>query len=237
MLYAIGDLHLSLRADKPMDVFGTAWDHYENRLRDGFSQLREDDVCVICGDISWGMNLADCREDFRFIHELPGRKIILKGNHDYWWTTATKAYGLCRAEGFTTLDFLHNNSYVVGDIAVCGTRGWFFEEEKGGEHDKKIMNRELMRLEASLKSAPDGLEKVCFLHYPPLYRDYRCEEMMAMLHAYGVRYCYYGHIHGPGQRFAVKGETEGIVFRMVSADYVEFRPVPVKLAGEETEDL
>lgn len=228
MLYAIGDLHLSLSSDKPMDVFGTAWDHYVSRLQEGFSGLTDEDTTVICGDISWGMNLEESKEDFRFVHELPGRKIILKGNHDYWWTTATKAYQLCKKNELTTLDFLNNNSYVVGNLVVCGTRGWFFEEEKGGEHDKKIMARELMRLEASLKSAPEGLEKVCFLHYPPIYRDYRCQEMLEILQSYGVKRCYYGHIHGPGHRFATRGEVDGIDFRMVSADFIGFRPVPVE---------
>jgi len=211
-----------------MDVFGTAWDHYVSRLQEGFSGLTDEDTTVICGDISWGMNLEESKEDFRFVHELPGRKIILKGNHDYWWTTATKAYQLCKKNELTTLDFLNNNSYVVGNLVVCGTRGWFFEEEKGGEHDKKIMARELMRLEASLKSAPEGLEKVCFLHYPPIYRDYRCQEMLEILQSYGVKRCYYGHIHGPGHRFATRGEVDGIDFRMVSADFIGFRPVPVE---------
>ena len=227
MLYAIGDLHLSIGSDKPMHVFGAAWENYENRIIDGFSALQHEDVCVICGDISWGMSLQESVEDFKFIDRLGGRKIILKGNHDYWWTTASKARHMCAEHGLTTIDFLNNNAFRVGEIAICGTRGWFYEEEKGDGHDKKIMQRELMRLETSLKAAGDCAERICFLHYPPVYKDYECREMLDLLNAYGVRRCFYGHIHGPGLRCAVQGGYKGIGFRMVSADYVGFKPVKI----------
>ena len=215
MLYAIGDLHLSIGSDKPMQVFGAAWDDYENRTVAGFSTLQPDDVCVLCGDISWGMSLEESVEDFKFIDRLNGKKIVLKGNHDYWWTTAAKARRMCADNGLTTIDFLHNNCFRVGDIAICGTRGWFYEEEKGSAHDRKIMLRELMRLETSLKAGEDSRERICFLHYPPVYKDYVCPEMLALLKKYGVRRCYYGHIHGPGLRSAIQGPYEGICFRMV----------------------
>ena len=227
MLYAIGDLHLSTGADKPMQVFGAAWDDYENRIIAGFSALGPEDVCVICGDISWGMSLQESVSDFRFIDRLGGKKIILKGNHDYWWTTATKARKMCVENNLTTIDFLNNNCFKYGALALCGTRGWFYEEEKGGAHDKKIMQRELMRLETSLKAGSDCAERLCFLHYPPVFKDYECREMLDLMRDYGVRRCFYGHIHGPGLRCAVQGEYAGIRFRMVSADYLGFAPVQI----------
>jgi len=225
-LYAIGDLHLSLSADKPMDVFGGRWENYMGKLTDGFSALGAEDVTVLCGDISWGMNLNESLADFQFIHALPGKKLILKGNHDYWWTTASKAHQLWDAHGIDSIALLHNNCHFYDDIAICGTRGWFYEEETGSEHDQKIMNREVMRLEASLKAAGDR-EKLCFLHYPPRYRDYVCREIVEVMTAYGVRRCFYGHIHGPGMRLAVEGLIEGIEYTMVSADAVQFSPYRV----------
>ena len=224
MLYAIGDLHLSLTANKPMDKF-PGWESYVQRLTDGFGALNDGDVTVICGDLTWGMNLDESLEDFLFIDRLPGRKIILKGNHDYWWATATKTRKFFDANGIKTIDILHNNCYFYGETALCGTRGWFYEEETGGEHDKKVMSRELIRLETSLRAAGDCAEKFCFLHYPPRYNDYVCREITALLAKYGVRRCYYGHIHGPGRRFAVEGEVGGVEYHMVSADHLGFRPM------------
>lgn len=207
-----------------MDVFH-GWDNYVQRLSDGFSALREDDLCVICGDLTWGMSLEQCREDFLFIDRLPGKKIILKGNHDYWWATATKTKKFFEVNDIKTIDILHNNCFFYKNIAICGTRGWFYEEETHGEHDKKVMNRELMRLETSLKAAEGFGTKYCFLHYPPRYNDYICHEVIALLDKYGVERCYYGHIHGPGRRFAIEGNVGGIVYTMVSADHLEFKPI------------
>ena len=172
-LYAIGDLHLSLGADKPMDVFGGRWINYVDKLVEGFSQLTDGDTTVLCGDLTWGMSLESAREDFLFIDRLPGRKIVLKGNHDYWWSTAAKAKRFFAENGIDTIDILYNNSILYGDTALCGTRGWFYEEERGTEHDRKIMLREIGRLEASLKAAGDR-EKIAFLHYPPKYLNYEC---------------------------------------------------------------
>ncbi len=226
-LYAIGDLHLSLGAEKPMDVFGGRWENYIEKLKNGFSVLTNDDTCVICGDITWGMSLDDCLDDFRFINAVPGRKIILKGNHDYWWTTASKAYKFFEANGISTIDILHNNCYFFGSTAICGTRGWFYEEETHGEHDRKIMLREVMRLETSLKAADGADEKLCFFHYPPRFGSYVCEEIIDLMDKYGVKRCWYGHIHGPGHRIAVTGNVGGIEYNMVSADFVDFRPVKI----------
>ena len=225
-LYAIGDLHLSLCVDKPMDVFGGRWEQYVEKLLEGFSGLQADDMTVLCGDITWGMNFAECLADFQFIHALPGKKLILKGNHDYWWCTATKAKQFFDAHGIDSIDLLHNNCHFYGDTAICGTRGWFYEEETGKAHDQKIMAREVMRLETSLKAAGDR-EKLCFLHYPPRYKDYVCREIVELLAAYGVKRCFYGHIHGPGMRLAVEGVVEGVEYQMVSADALRFIPYKV----------
>ena len=223
-LYAIGDTHLSFGCAKPMDVFGGRWENYVEKLREGLSVLTDDDVCVICGDISWGMGIEETKEDFLFIDALPGKKIILKGNHDYWWSTAAKAKKFFAQNGITTIDILYNNSFDYGEYAICGTRGWFYEEEKGGEHDAKIMRREIMRLEASLKAAGDK-KKLVFLHYPPLFQSYRCEEILELLKSYEVRLCCYGHIHGKGCVYAFNGWRDGTEFRLVSADFVDFTPV------------
>ncbi len=227
-LYAIGDLHLSIHGSKPMDIFGPGWENHAERLREAFEELSADDVCVLCGDLSWAMGLDEAAlADFRCIDSLPGTKIFLKGNHDYWWNTAAKISAFFKESGITTLKMLHNNCLFYGETAICGTRGWFFEEEKGGEHDKKVMAREIMRLEASLKAAGER-EKLCFLHYPPIYgTGYVCREIIDLFEKYGVKKCFYGHIHGPGHRFAVNGERFGTEFRLVSADYLGFRPFKI----------
>lgn len=223
-LYAIGDLHLSLASNKPMDVFGAGWTNYVERIREGFSALTEDDVTVLCGDLSWAMGLEESLEDFRFIDALPGKKYIIKGNHDYWWNTASKMKKFFEANGLTTLEVMHNNSFLYGDVALCGTRGWFYEEDAAaGSHNDKVLQRELGRLETSLKAAGER-EKICFLHYPPLYHGYRCEEVLKLLKQYDVKRCCYGHLHGPSHRLAVRGVAEGIEFTMVSADYLSFSP-------------
>ena len=218
-LYAIGDLHLSFGADKPMDVFGGAWTGYVDKLREGLSVIGPDDTTVLAGDLSWGMDFDQAREDFQFIAQIPGRKILLKGNHDYWWNTAAKF-------GFENLFLLNNNAYEYDDYALCGTRGWFYEEERQGTHDEKVFRRELLRLEASLKAA-EREKKLCFLHYPPLYQNYRCPEILQLLHQFGVERCYYGHLHGASHKLAIEGNREGIEYFLVSADYVNFSPVKV----------
>lgn len=226
-LFAIGDLHLSLCGEKPMDVFGGRWTDYVEKIRRGFSLLTEEDTCVLCGDIAWGMTLEAAREDFLFLSKLPGRKIILKGNHDYWWATAAKAYAFFAENNITNLEILNNNCFFCGDYAVCGTRGWFFEEETGSEHDRKIMLREVGRLETSLKAAGDR-PKLVFLHYPPRYQGYECPAILSLLEQYRVERCYYGHIHGNGHAAAFQGEHNGTVFRLVSADYLDFYPLKIE---------
>ena len=222
-LYAIGDLHLCLGAEKPMDIFGGAWVGYMDKLKDGLSCITDGDTTVLLGDLSWALDMQSAREDFAFINEIPGRKIILKGNHDYWWSTAAKFNKFCADNGFTNMHLLNNNFFEYGDYAICGTRGWFFEENRSGEHDEKVFKRELIRLEASLKAAGER-EKIVFLHYPPRYKGYTCEEILELLRQYEVKQCFYGHLHGPSHKLAMEGLWDGTEFRLVSADYLNFKP-------------
>ena len=221
-LYAIGDLHLSLGSDKPMDVFGGAWVGYVDKLREGLSVIGPEDTTVLLGDLSWALDLNGAREDFAMIAAIPGRKIIVKGNHDYWWSTAAKFRQFCEKQGFTTLELLHNNCFFYGDYAVCGTRGWFLEEEQK-PHNAKVLNRELMRLETSLKAAREK-PILCFLHYPPLYQGYECPEILKLLDRYNVERCCYGHLHGPVIRRRIEGTCGKTAFSLISADYLGFVP-------------
>lgn len=221
-LYVIGDTHLSLGSSKPMDVFGGAWEGYVEKLTEGLSVLTEEDTLVIAGDVSWGMSLEESEKDFAWLNAWPGKKIILKGNHDYWWNTAAKMNRFFQEKGFDTLHILHNNCHYYGDVALCGTRGWFYEEEKEGQ-SAKVFNRELQRLETSLKAAGEG-EKLCFLHYPPYYTGYVCQPILDLLEKYQVKTCYYGHLHGGSHRLAIQGTRGGVAYRLISADFLKFRP-------------
>ena len=223
-LYAIGDLHLCLGAPKPMDVFGGNWVGYLEKLKAGMSVIGPDDTTILLGDLSWALDLESAVADFAWIDRIPGRKIILKGNHDYWWSTATKFYKFCEKYGFSNQFILNNNHYEYGDWAICGTRGWFFEEERSGQHDEKVFRRELIRLETSLKDAGEK-PKMVFLHYPPRYKGYECREILELLEKYQVRQCYYGHLHGGSHKLAQQGLWDNVEYRLVSADYIGFQPV------------
>ena len=225
-LYAIGDLHLCLGAPKPMDVFGGAWVGYMDKLKEGMSVITESDTTVLLGDLSWALDLPSAKEDFAWINSIPGRKIILKGNHDYWWSTAAKFHKFCEENGFGNMHLLNNNFYEYDGYAICGTRGWFFEEERSGEHDEKVFKRELIRLEASLKAAGD-LPKYVFLHYPPRYKGYECPEILDLLKKYEVKRCFYGHLHSASHRLAVEGLWDGVDFKLVAGDYTGFKPIVV----------
>ena len=225
-LYAIGDLHLCLGAPKPMDIFGGAWVGYMDKLRRGMEVITEEDTTVLLGDLSWALDLQSATEDFRWIDRIPGKKIILKGNHDYWWSTASKFYKFCEENGFSNQFILNNNHYEYEGFAICGTRGWFFEEERSGQHDEKVFKRELIRLEASLKSAGD-LPKIVFLHYPPKYKGCECPEILELLKKYDVQRCFYGHLHGGSHGLAMEGAWDGIDFRLVAADKLNFCPFTV----------
>ncbi|MCD7844469.1 MAG: metallophosphoesterase [Oscillospiraceae bacterium] len=226
-LFAIGDLHLSLTANKPMDVFGPRWENYVEKIKTGFAALGPEDVCVLCGDVSWGIDLDEALEDFRFIEALPGRKIIVKGNHDYWWTSAAKLNAFLEKNDLHTIAFLHNNAFPFGEnAAICGTKGWFYEESRGTAHDKKLIDRETLRLEASLKAGGER-DKYVFLHYPPKYGGYLCPEILALLRQYQVKVCCSGHLHGDSLRLAFNGTWEGTRHMCVSGDGIFFKPCKI----------
>ena len=226
-LFAIADLHLSFGADKPMDVFH-GWDNYVARLEENWRRLINiNDTVVIAGDISWAMSLEQTKSDFAFLNSLPGRKLILKGNHNYWWTTRRKMDGFLKNCGFDTLTVVHNSAEVVDDYAVCGTRGWFFDAEE--DLDKKILLREVGRLNRSIDAAvKTGKEPVVFLHYPPFWGESKCSEILTVLKERQIRLCYYGHIHGSSARRIPERTIDGTKFILVSCDAVNFMPVLVR---------
>ncbi len=231
-LFAIGDPHLSFRCDKPMTVF-RGWDDYVSRLEENWRRLvTPEDTVVLPGDISWAMNMEDVEADFAFLHSLPGQKLILKGNHDYWWCTRRKMDTFLTEHGFSTLRFIHNDAVPVdGKMAVCGTRGWFFDAEE--DADRKVLMREVGRLRASIRAAKEtGLEPVAFLHYPPIFGGQTCPELIAVLQEEGVRRCYYGHVHGAGIHMAFNGVSDGIEYRLVSADALRFCPLLIPPCDE-----
>lgn len=228
-LFTIADLHLSHGVEKPMDIFGGRWQGYMEKIEKRWlAVVQPEDTVVVGGDISWGIDFKEARDDFLFLGRLPGRKIILKGNHDLWWNTARKMYAFLQENGVENIDFLFNNCYFYGETALCGTRGWFFEEDFKEQHDEKIFRRELLRLEASLKAAGQAKEIYCFLHYPPVYSNFCCQEIIDLMARYRVSRCIYGHLHSDSLRYAVEGLYQGIDFRLVSGDHVDFTPVLLK---------
>lgn len=223
-IFAIADLHLSLGTQKPMDVF-SGWENYVSRLQENWLQaVQPQDTVVIAGDISWGMRLEECKEDFSFLQQLPGKKILLKGNHDYWWTTKAKMDRFLQQNGFDTLSILHNNSVQVEGVWICGSRSWMFDAQE--EKDERVMARELGRLRTSLESAGEG-EKLVFVHYPPIYPNAYADGVVELLQEFGIKRCFYGHLHGNAIRFAVQGERDGIHYKLVSADGLGFYPYKI----------
>lgn len=227
-IFAIGDTHLSLGTNKPMDVF-SGWEDYVSRLEKNWKKIvKPEDTVVIPGDISWALNLSDTEKDFEFLNSLPGTKIISKGNHDYWWETMAKMNSFLAEKNFATIKFMHNNAFAVEGIAVCGTRGWFFDDTT--PHSEKIINRERLRLETSIAMAEEtGLPIAVFLHYPPITRERVCEPFMDILISHKIKRCYYAHLHGPSISHAFIGEYENIKFSLVSADSLGFVPKLITL--------
>ena len=236
-VYTISDLHLSInqKTNKSMEVFGSRWKHYIERIESNWRRLVEpSDTVIIPGDISWAMTLEEAVEDFAFLDALPGTKIIGKGNHDYWWATLSKASAFFEKHGYHTLKLLHNNAFVAEDFVICGSRGWFSDETVGtipqGTDYQKIVSRESIRLRISLEQAetlaPEK-EKLVFLHFPPVFRDFCCCEIVSVLKEFHIQRCFYGHIHGV---YDVPGAFthDGIRFTMVSADFREFVPLHIE---------
>lgn len=225
-LYSIGDLHLSFSANKPMDIFG-GWKDYVSRLYENWQNaVLPDDTVVIPGDISWAMSLEGALEDFKFIHKLNGKKIILKGNHDYWWSTVTKAEKFLAANGIDSISFINNNCAVYDSFGICGTRGWINDGSEPA--DAKVIAREAMRLERSIQDAlSKELEPIVFLHYPPVFAQSTNEEILSVITKYSIKHCFYGHLHGYSCNLAVSGVRYGVDFHLVSSDYLHFNPLNV----------
>ena len=222
-LFAIADLHLSLGVDKPMDVF-PGWAGYVEKLEKNWREnVRPEDTVVVAGDISWGLDISEAKEDFAFLDQLPGTKILLKGNHDLWFSTKTKVEKFFAENGFSTLKILFNNAYEYGDRAICGTRGWMNDQT-----DKKVLLRECGRLRLSLEAGKKlGKKPLVFLHYPPVYGGGECYEILDVLLEYGIERVYYGHIHGYSAGYAINGIRNGIDFRLISCDYIQFNPIKI----------
>ena len=223
-VFAISDLHLSLGTDKPMNVFGEVWDGYEEKLKNNWNQIvAKDDTVIVCGDISWAMYLENAGADFAYINELNGRKLISKGNHDYWWSTVKKQREFIMGHGFCNIDFLHNNAFLADNIAICGTRGWLAYDACKTDEDKKIYNRELERFELSAKCMDSSANfRIAALHYPP---DGNFAELFKK---YAINVCVFGHLHAKAQNYAKQGVFDGTLHKLVSCDYLDFTPMNIR---------
>lgn len=229
-IYTIGDLHLSFQENKPMSIFGENWQGHEEKIKkDWIKQVKEKDLVVIPGDISWSTYLKDTYDDFSYLNHLPGKKLILKGNHDYWWTTLTSMRKFLQENHFTSMDFIYNTAYEFENYIIAGTRGWGQKEEA---EDKKLLNREMIRLELSLNKAMElkqnkEKEVIVFLHYPPIINSNiiqnEMSEFVKIMKKYKIKKCYYGHLHSTSIKEAVEGQYYGIDFKLVSADGLDFK--------------
>ena len=223
-IFALADLHLSLAKPKPMDVFGPAWTNHHLRIAENWQRLvTPEDLVLVCGDISWAMHLEEAEKDLNFLTELPGKKVLIRGNHDYWWKSISKVRSKL-PEGIAALQ----NDYIAfGDIAVCGTRGWSIPNGQLSEEDKAIYLREILRAELSLnKAEKDGFQKKIFmLHFPPFLNGLLDPGFKELFANYGVHWCVYGHMHGNDHRFAVEGSLDGVQYVFVAADFTGFAPV------------
>ena len=231
-LYAIADPHLCLGADKPMDIF-RGWSDYMQRFETAWRHLvTDDDTVIIPGDVSWATYLEEAKADLAFLHSLPGKKIIGRGNHDYWWETMNKLKGFIAAQGFDSISFLFNNAYSVDGITVCGTRGWFFDDT--ADNTEKLILREAGRLRLSLEAGKKlGGETVVFIHYPVVFEGRAIEPIFDVIKEYGVKRVYFGHIHGSFNPQWSHFTADGVTFSLISADYLSFTPKRIFPSGAE----
>ena len=231
-IYAIGDLHLSFETNKPMNVFGENWDNYEEKLEQSWNEIiKEDDTVLIPGDFSWATYLKDTLQDFQYLDNLTGKKVLLKGNHDYWWTTLKSMREFLNQNNFNNIDFLFNSSYECDEAMIVGTRGWAFNET---ENSDKMLKREAARLELSIKDAiqkNNNKKIICMMHYPPITKNMiemkQKSEYLEILKKYDITDCIYGHLHGNSHNEAVEGNIDGINLKLVSSDYLEFKPIKI----------
>ena len=233
-IYTIGDLHLSFNENKPMSIFGENWEGYEEKVKENWTKLvKEEDMVVLPGDFSWSMYLKDTYKDFEYLNNLPGKKLLLKGNHDYWWSTVNSMRNYRKENHFKNIDFIYNNAYEFENIIIVGTRGWAFGEDA---ESKRMLQREMARLELSIKNGIENYgenkEIIAFLHYPPIInqniQNNEMNEFIRILKKYDIKKCYYGHLHGAAIKEAVEGEYFGITFKLVSADAIQFNLVKIK---------
>lgn len=223
LIYGIGDLHLDFSKEKPMDIFGKHWADHENKIFNNWKELiKDEDLVLLPGDISWALKISEAYYDLKKIDELPGKKIITKGNHDYWWEGPKKLKEL----DLTTIRFIQNDYYIHENIGIFGTRGWISEDmENFDSQDEKIFNRELHRLELSLSKMIEKVDKkIVMIHYPPFNMDSKPNKFVDIMLKYNVDICIYGHLHSEGHRYAVEGNIHGIQFHCVSSDYINFKP-------------
>ena len=232
-IYAIADLHLSFLNDKPMDIFGDNWENHAEKIKNNWiRKVNQDDTVILPGDFSWAMYLDDTKLDFEYLSNLPGTKILLKGNHDYWWTTLAKMNDFIETNKFKDIYFLYNNSYLVEDKIIVGSRGWNILDT---ENDSKMIKRENARLELSIQ---DGINKygkdkeiIAFMHYPPINKNDVTNgvksEFVQTLEKYKIKKCYYGHLHGMSHNDAVEENVDGIEYKLISADYLKFDLIKV----------
>ena len=229
-IYAIADLHLSYGTNKPMNIFGNVWEDYEEKLKQNWiSKITDLDTVLLPGDFSWGINLEESLKDFEFINKLPGRKILLKGNHDYWWTTLKKMNKFIADNGLKNIEFLYNNAIECEDYVIIGTRGWTFLEN---EENNKIIARELIRLENSIQAGKKlyGNEKemICIMHYPPVVKgNLDTSKFIDLMNKYNIKKCFYGHLHGYSHEERIEGLVNGIELKLISSDFIKFDPVKI----------
>lgn len=233
-IYTIADLHLSFGEDKPMSIFGDNWNGHSDKIKSNWiEKVKPEDTVVLPGDFSWAMYLENTYKDFAFLNSLPGKKLLLKGNHDYWWTTVTNMKKYLKENNFENIDFIYNNSFLVEDKILVGTRGWNLSET---ENTVKMINRESIRLKLSIedgiKKYGDDKEIIVFMHYPPITQNsihnHQFLDFIKIMKEYNIKRCYYGHLHGKSQEEAVEGEYEGIEFKLVSSDYLNFDLINIK---------
>ena len=238
-LFALSDLHLSLGTDKPMDVFGASWHNYVNRIRENWIKtVRCNDLVIIGGDVSWATYLNEAKKDFEFVNSLPGKKLIIKGNHDYWWESITKLNKSLADWGFDSISFLHNDFFTYENFSIGAARGWIVpKSDNFKKEDEKIYERELIRLSLSfdkMEKAQTQCEenetvRIAVFHFPPVNSLGECDEkILELLKKYNVKKCIYGHLHGEGIKTSFNGNAQGIDFYLTSADYLGFTPLRIK---------
>lgn len=221
-IYSISDLHLGISSDKPMDIFGPRWANYLQLLEENWQKaVKPDDLVLIPGDISWAMYISEAEEDFRFLHNLNGIKLISKGNHDYWWETLSKLRAYVEEKGFSSIHFMHNSIYQYENIVICAAKG--YPDNGKTPEDQKLYNREVSRLQLSLDMAKNSGAKIIYvmLHYPPMLQS----DFTRLMEEYGVSRCLYGHLHGNSHNSALEGRYNGVEYILVSADYLQFKPL------------